>query len=84
MGQAEGEIKDDSEVESLVNWVDGDSTYGIKEVRKSSWFGESLYYKLELKMPVGCTGGNAEQANAKMELGLKRGLRASVKDVENG
>lgn len=45
MGQAEGEIKDDSEVESLVNWVDGDSIYGIKEVRKSSWFGESLYYK---------------------------------------
>lgn len=84
MGQAEGEIQGNSEVERLINWVNDHSICSKKEVRRNSLFGETCCYRLvKLKMPLGYRRGNTEQANAKMELKLKRGL-GIVKDFENG
>lgn len=42
-GQVEREIKDDSEIESLINCVDEESVCGRKQVRRRGFWGERCY-----------------------------------------
>lgn len=81
MGQAEKEIKDDAEVESLIDQVDRNYVQR-KESQKKQLVGERCSYRIvEFKMLVGkCRGGqhrNGAKAQKRTVLMLK--IRKMVK-----